>query len=105
MIGELIEERTRSFVEPVPVKLKVSDFGPDLFGNEIGIEATLDDWSAHGVIPSYAFDEDECSARGVATGMRGDMVLVVFPPIQGGRTTLAVPETLLTRLEPQEPGA
>ena len=83
----------------MPVKLEVADFGPDLFGNEIGIEVKWDDWSGHGVIPSYAFDEDERSAHGLATGVRGDMVLVVFPPIQGGRTTLAVPEALLTKLE------
>ena len=99
MIGEFIEVQTRSFAEPVPVKLQVANFGADLFGNEIGIEVKLEDWSEHGVIPAYAFDEDERSARGLATGVRGDKVLVVFPPIQGGRTTLAVPETLLTKLE------
>ena len=98
MIGELMKGQTQSFVKPVPVKLKVTDFGTDLFGNEIGIEVIGDDWSAHGVIPSYVFDLEERVAHGLAIGIRDGMVLVSFPPTQGERTTLAVPEELLTKI-------
>ena len=88
-----------TFVESVPVKLKVANFGEDLFGNEIGIEVKYDDWSAHGVVPNYVFDEEERVAYGLAIGMRDELVLVSFPPTQGERTTMAVPEYLLTKLE------
>ena len=98
MIGELMKGQMHTFVESVPVKLKVTNFGRDLFGNEIGIEVTGDNWSAHGVVPSYVFDEEEEVAYGLAIGMRDELVLVSFPPTQGERTTMAVPENLLTKL-------
>ena len=93
-----MQGQLHTFVESVPVKMKVTNFGRDLFDNEIGIEVTIDDWSAHGVVPAYVFDEEESVVYGLAIGMRDELVLVSFPPTQGERTTMAVPETLLTKL-------
>ncbi len=98
-IGKVDEARTQPFVENVPVKLKVNRFGYDLFGNEAGIEVTWKDGSTHGVVPARVFDEKEKVAYGIATGTQGGMIWVMFPPTQGGRATLLVPEDVLEKIE------
>ena len=98
-IGKVDEDRTQPFVENVPVKLKVNRFGYDVFGNEAAIEVKWKDGSAHGVIPVRAFNDAEEVAYGIATGTRGGLIWVMFPPTQGGRATLLVSEDVLEKME------
>ena len=100
MVGELAEKREvlHHYKAPVPVKVPVAEYRKSEFFGELSFKVVLDDGEAFiGVVPLYVFDDDDRTIEGMAVGEQDDDVVVYFAPTQNGRTTLMLPERMLTK--------
>ena len=100
MIGELAEKQDvlHHYKTPVPVKVPVSEYRKSEFFGELSFKVVLDEEETFiGVVPLYVFDDDDQTIEGMAIGEQDDNVVVYFAPTQNGRTTLILPERMLTK--------
>ena len=100
MIGELAEKQEvlHHYKVPVPVKVSVAEYRKSEIFGELSFKVVLsEEKSVVGVVPLYVFDDADQTIEGMAIGEQDDEVVVYFAPTQNGRTTLILPERMLTK--------
>ena len=99
MIGELMTEQMQSYIRPVPVFVKVSDYVELNFFGEVSIELNFNGQCVSALVPIRTFNKESMTVLGSAIGENPETtsVLVTFAPTQDGQATIEVPSEWLTK--------